>query len=129
MDSTLRNPSKISSFFSRIFPYGIADKIFYDNLPTKIDDSWKKIILVDSSQTWEKDAYAYGFVNIFLYAKPFANGEVNIPVLSEMETAFDTAIKSAFCDHYAIRIGEIHSDYDTSRNLHCRVYSIEITIA
>lgn len=129
MNSSHSNISNVESFFDSILPKTMADKIFYGNLPKVIDSSWKTIVLVNVGTSYDRDAYATGRVLVYMFARPFNNGQKNIPALSSMEKALDEAVRNAICDHYAIRIGTKYSDYDTTRNLHCSIFSIELTIS
>lgn len=127
--SSNQNISKVEDFFDSILPKSMADKIFYGNLPKVIDASWNTMVLVDAGRVYDRDAYGTGSAVIYMFAKPFNNGQKNVPVLAAMENALDEAIKAYVCDHYAIRIASRYSDYDTTRNLHCSIFSIELTIS
>jgi hypothetical protein len=129
MESNLMNISKIESFFDSIIDNVVSNNTFYTHIPKDISDSWQDMVLVDLSQAIEDmKAYGYGSVLVWLYAKPFANGRKNVPVLSKLETKLNEVIESVHNNHYSVmRITE-WADYDEKIGWHCNIVKLRLFI-
>lgn len=129
MDKNLQNISKIESFFNQLLDGKVSENTFFTNLPISIDDSWKDMVLVDIPYSVsDRDAYGYGTVLIYIYVKPYSNGQKDVARMSELEQLLQKAIESASSDHYSITRGSCYADYDDTRNLHCNIYEIKLLI-
>lgn len=129
MDTTIKSISRIEDFFYRLLYKRVSDNVFASNLPISIDKAWKKMVVIDAGTTIrDMDAFGYGNVLVYLYTQPRTNGVKDVKSMDEMETTLIECVNNAIHPHYAIRCGSIYSDYDESRNLHCNIYEINITI-
>jgi len=129
MDNTIKSISRIEDFFYRLLYKKVSDNVFASNLPISIDKAWKKIVVIDAGTTIrDMDAFGYGNVLVYLYTQPMDNGVKDVVSMNDMETALIECINTSVHPNYAIRCGSIYSDYDESRNLHCNIYEINLTI-
>lgn len=107
----------------------VSENTFFTNLPISIDDGWEDMVLVDiPSSIRDMDAYGYGTVLVYLYAKPYSNGQKNVSKLSELEQKLESIIENASSKNYSITRGSCYTDYDETRNLHCNIYEIKLLI-
>lgn len=129
MDKNLQNISKVESFFNQLLDGKVSENTFFTNLPISIDDSMKDLVLVDiSSSIRDMDAYGYGTVLVYLFVKPFSNGQKDVSRMSELEQLLQKAIEECSDEHYSLTRGSCYTDYDDTRNLHCNIYEIKTLI-
>ena len=129
MDKNLQNISKVESFFNQLLDGKVSENTFFTNLPISIDDSMKDLVLVDiPSSIRDMDAYGYGTVLVYLFVKPFSNGQKDVSRMSELEQLLQKAIEECSDEHYSLTRGSCYTDYDDTRNLHCNIYEIKTLI-
>lgn len=129
MDKNLQNITKVESFFNQLLDGKVSDNTFFTNLPISIDDSMKDMVLVDiPTSIRDMDAYGYGTVLVYLFVKPFSNGQKDTSRMSELEQLLQKAIEECSNEHYSVTRGSCYADYDDTRNLHCNIYEIKLLI-
>lgn len=129
MDKKYQNISRIEDFFFTLLSGKVSDNIYPNNLPISIMAEWKDIVVIDvASAVRDLDAYGSGIVLVYIYAKPLDNGIKNVKHMNAMEDQLHDCISNSIHPHYVIRKGSAYSDYDESRNLHCNIYEINLTI-
>lgn len=128
MDKSLFNVSKIESFFYELLKESFPKYLYVGDLPRDIADAAKTLVVIDCGYVATRDAYAVSYVSILIYGKPFSNGAKSVANLTKAEDALVKAVEASNDVHYRLRLGNSHSSYDSARNLHCNVYSIELTI-
>lgn len=129
MDKNLQNITKVESFFNQLLDGKVSDNTFFTNLPISIDDSMKDMVLVDiPTSIRDMDAYGYGTVLVYLFVKPFSNGQKDTSRMSELEQLLQKAIEECSNEHYSVTRGSCYTDYDDTRNLHCNIYEIKLLI-
>ena len=129
MNNIYKNISRIEDFFYTLLYEKVSNNIYPNNLPISIDKSWKEIVVIDAGAAIrDMDAYGFGTILIYLYARPLDNGIKDVATMNVMETALVECINSSAHPHYVVRRGSTYSDYDEGRNLHCNIYEINLTI-
>lgn len=129
MDKNLQNISKVESFFNKMLDGVVSENTFFTNLPISIDDEWKDMVLVDiPTAIRDMDAYGYGSVLVYIFVKPYSNGQKDVSRMSELEQLLQKAIDESSNEHYSVTRGSCYSDYDDTRNLHCNIYEIKLLI-
>lgn len=131
MDAQLASVSNIESFFFDLLTASSVSKnIYAGELPHNVKDEWEDAVVIDlAGYTNDRGASCETSVLVLLYAKPLGDGSKNVPQLDAMETALYSAIAGCTDEHYFVRMGSQYADYDSSRDLHCNIYSIELLIA
>lgn len=129
MDKNLMNISKIETFFCSLLAKKVSKNTFFTDLPTAIKEEWSDMVVIDiPNAIRDLNAYGQGIVLVYLYAKPLSSGNKNVPVISKMEQKLNDCISSNSDKHYNVsRYGE-YTDYDPTRNLHCNIVELNLTI-
>lgn len=129
MDKNLMNISKIETFFNSMLGKSVSSNVFFTDLPPTIKSEWGNMVVVDCANAIEDmNAYGYGIVNVFLYAKPLSSGRKNVTALSKMEDSLNNCIANSANQTYRIHRANTYTDYDINRKLHCNIVQIKIVI-
>lgn len=121
------NISAVETFYNAILDGDISDNVYPSTLPAKIPDSWSDMAVISCDTGISNyNAYAAGYVEVWLYAKPMSSGKKNVSVMSKMEKRLNEIIKEYTNKdpHYKITRDEGRTDYDATRNLHVNIIRI-----
>lgn len=122
--------SSIETYLDSIIKGKVSKNVFAGTLPNTLEDTVKDLVLIDCGNAiTDLDAYGRGTLNIFLYAKPTANGRKNVAQLSKMEKSFANVIDNAADERYTLTQLYKASDYDTALNWHYIVVALNIVIS
>nr|DAH65529.1 MAG TPA: hypothetical protein [Caudoviricetes sp.] len=125
---TQRRLSRIEDFFSRLLTKGkVSKNIFVGDLPPTTSKDWSDFVLVDIGQQKDRNAYSFGYANIYLYARPKGSPpRKNVALLDKMEEALSNAIGTSNDTSYSIK--ELYRDcgYDTNRQFHYNIVSVSV---
>lgn len=129
MDKNLINISKIETFFNTLLDGKVSDNTFYTSLPQTIKQEWSDMVMVDFPNTIsDMNAYGVGKVLIFLYTKARANGNKNVPLLSQMEMKLNACLSESNDEHYKVSKSGEYSDYDEQRDLFVNIVELNLLI-
>lgn len=124
------NISSIETYLDSIIKGKVSKNVFAGTLPNTLEDTVKDLVLIDCGNAIrDLDAYGRGALNIFLYAKPTANGRKNVAQLSKMEKSLANVIDNAADERYTLTQLYKASDYDTALNWHYIVVALNILIS
>lgn len=126
---TQRRLSRIENFFSMLMAKkGVSDNVIVGELPPTTSKEWNDFVNIDVGQQQDHNAYATGYVNIYLYARPTGSPpKKNIKTLDKMEEALDKVISEAKNQDYIISELYRDSGYDTNRQFHYDMICVSIT--
>lgn len=123
------NISSIETYLDKIIKGKVSKTVFAGTLPNTISDDTKDLVLIDVVNVNDLDGYGKGMVNIFLYAKPTANGRKNVAQLQKMEKAMNVLLESIDNEAYSFtRAYPAQQDYDTALNWHFTIVALNIII-
>ena len=123
------NISSIETYLYERFK-GVSAHTYVGMLPETIRSDWNDMLLIDCDNgVTDLDAYGTGTVLLFAYARPRSDGKKNVALLSQMEDAIDAVIEGHDSSgSYHIYRKKTYSDYDYSRNWHCNITALGITV-
>lgn len=123
------NISSIETYLDGIIKGKVSKNVFAGTLPNTLADDTKSLVLIDCGNAInDLDAYGKGTVNVYLYAKPTANGRKNVAQLSKMEKAMNAVLDGANDDRYALAQLYKATDYDSAINWHFIIVALNIII-
>lgn len=123
------NISSIETYLDSIIKNAVSKNVYAGTLPNTISDSVKDLVLIDCGNAInDMDAYGKGAVNIFLYAKPTANGRKNVAQMQKMEKAMNKLLETANDERYSLSQLYKSSDYDSALNWHYTVVALNIIV-
>lgn len=129
MDKNNLNISNIETFLIDLIWKKVSDNVFLNALPSAIQSEWNDMVVIDCGNTIDDmNAYGFGYVNIFLYAKPKRDGVKNKDLLGEMEEMLNLCISESSNSVYSVTRGKVYSDYDTDRQLHCNIVQLKLVV-
>lgn len=131
VDGKYTRVSRVENFFSMLLTrYEVSNNIFVgSDLPPTISKEWDDMALIDTSSLGDYDAFTYGSVNVYLYARPTGTTlRKNVKVLDAMEEALDRAVSECADAHYTLRVNWRDHDYDSSRGFHYNIVNVEVKI-
>lgn len=125
------NISAIETFYNAILDGDISENVFPSTLPPKIDSMNDMVVISCDTGINNYNAYAGGYVELWLYARPMSSGKKNVALMSKMEKRLNEIIQEQKSknSHYCITREETRTDYDAVRNLHVnitRIYTLII---
>lgn len=120
------NISAVETFYNAILDGDISENVFPSTLPPKIDSMNDMVVISCDTGINNYNAYAGGYVELWLYAKPMSSGKKNVALMSKMEKRLNEIIKeqAGKNPHYTITRDESRTDYDSARNLHVNIVRI-----
>lgn len=125
MDKKKINISLIENFFNELLDGVVSDNVFFTSLPSSIQQTWNDLVVVKCSNAIrDMNAYGYGTVLVWLYAKPLSSGKKNLAVMLKMENALDEAIKNSNNATYQVKRRSEYADYDDKVKMHCNIVEI-----
>lgn len=129
MDKNKLNISAIETFFNELLDEKVSSNTYFTTLPTTFEEKPNDMVLVDcGTAIQDLNAYGYGTVLVWLYAKPLSSGKKNVSILSRMEKLLNEAIQSNTNKTYKIsRLGEF-ADYDSDAQMHCNIVQVQLLI-
>ena len=103
---------------------------YAETLPNTIGGSWNDMLLIDCNRgVKDNDGYGSGIILLYLYARPRSNGTKNVAKLKQMNNAVAQILENQDSSgSYNLYRIKTYSDYDYSRNWHCDVISLGITV-
>lgn len=123
------NISTIETFLDKIIKGKVSKNVYAGTLPNTLTDDTKELVLIDCGNAInDLCSHGKGTLNIFLYAKPNANGRKNVAQLSRLEKAFADVLGQAIDERYTLSQLYKASDYDTALNWHYIVIALNIII-
>lgn len=123
------NISSIETYLDGIIKNAVSKNVYAGTLPNTISDSVKDLVLIDCGNAInDMDAYGKGAVNVFLYAKPTANGRKNVAQMQKMEKAMNKLLETANDERYSLSQLYKSSDYDSALNWHYTVVALNIIV-
>lgn len=123
------NISSIETYLDSIIKNAVSKNVYAGTLPNTISDSVKDLVLIDCGNAInDMDAYGKGAVNVFLYAKPTANGRKNVAQIQKMEKAMNKLLETANDERYSLSQLYKSSDYDSALNWHYTVVALNIIV-
>lgn len=129
MDKNKTNISKIETYLHGIFDGVVSEHTYVGTLPDTIQSAWNDMCLIEiANGISDMDAYGRGSVLVWLYARPLTNGSKNVPLLSQLEQRLLKAVDEAKSDTYQISRRSMYQDYDTTRNWHCNIVTLNLSI-
>lgn len=129
MDIQHINISKIETYLHSIIDEKVSSNTYVGTPPETLKEAWTDMCVIDvGSNIRDMDAYGYGVVLVWLYARPLANGAKNVAKMSELESKLNEVIASANDSTYHINRRATHSDYDSERKWHCNIVELNLRI-
>jgi hypothetical protein len=123
------NISSIETYLDKIVKGKVSKSVYAGTLPNTIEDDVNDLVLIDCGNAIsDLNAYGKGTVNVFLYAKPTANGRKNVAQLSKMEKAMNKVIDNSADDRYMLAPLYRMSDYDSALNWHYIIVALNLII-
>lgn len=127
------NISAILTHLDTVVRKNVCKQCHAGTLPATLSEKIDSYVVIDSANAlYDYAAFGRGIINIFLYAKPIGNGQMNVAALSKLEKAFDAAMQTDAFDneHYRVarEVAYSNSGYDNTYNMHYIVKAIRLTI-
>lgn len=130
MDKNNMNISRIETYLHGIINKAVSAHTYAGTLPDTIKASWNDMVLIDcANRVSDLGGYGESVVLVWLYARPFANGTKNVPLMEELETRLNDVIQANSNNGtYGITRRNTYSDYDPDRKWHCNIVELNILI-
>ena len=129
MENKNLNISNIETYLHSIIDNKVSNNTFVGTLPDTINQKWNDMCLIDCSSTIKDyDAFGYGVVLIWLYARPLSNGTKNVFVMAELENRLNEIINNSKSKEYVLNRRNTYTDYDSIRKWHCNIVEINLRI-
>lgn len=127
------NISKIETHFDEVIRKHVCKHCYAGTLPSTLSEKITEYVVIDCGNAInDLGVYGKGIVNIFLYAKPIANGAKNVAALSKLESKFHAVLNGDLFDteHYSVprELAYQDSDYDNTYNMHFTIKAIHLII-
>lgn len=124
------NISSIEAYLDGIIKGKVSKHVFAGTLPNTLTDDVKDLVLIDCGNAInDLSSHGKGTLNVFLYAKPTANGRKNVAQLSKMEKSMDGVIDETNDPRYTLTQLYKTTDYDSALNWHFVVVALNIIIS
>lgn len=123
------NISSIETYLDKVVKTSVCKNVFVGTLPNTLSDDMDNLVLIDVVNVTDYDGFGKGQVNIFLYAKPSANGRKNVSIMQKMEQSMNVLLENIDCAAFTFtRAYPSTQDYDSAINWHYTVISLNIII-
>lgn len=123
------NISKIETYLYSVMSGVVSDNTYAGTLPDTMQSEWNDMCLIDcGNRISDFDAYGQGTILVWLYARPRSDGSKNVATMSQLEENLNFVIQNASNSNYAISRGNTYTDYDTVRQWHCNIVTLNILI-
>lgn len=129
MTNDNQNISEIETYLYGLMNNTVSAHTFVGTLPSTIKDKWDDMLLIDCDGVNDRDAYGTGVILLLTYARPRSDGSKNVAKLKALDEAVNSVIEANKCGKkYCLYRRKTYSDYDYTRNWHCNVITIGITV-
>lgn len=124
------NISEVETYLYGLVNGVVSEHTYVGKLPDTIKANWNDMLLIDCGNgVNDLDAYGYGTVLLFTYARPRSDGSKNVTRLKQMDEAVNRIIEQhTMGEHYCLSRMKDYSDYDSARNWHCNIIVIHIVV-
>lgn len=126
------NISKIETYLNGILDNVVSQNTFFGYIPDASiiqSSSWSDMCLVEiPNGIQDREAYGYGTVLVWLYARPLESGRKNVAIMSKLETKLNEVIEQANDKNYQISRRMTYTDYDTDIKWHCNVVELIVKV-
>ena len=121
--------SKVENYIYTLLYGKVSTNVYLGSLPATLNTDEEDMVLIDCGlKIDDRDAYAKGPINIFLYVKPLERGRKNIKRMLEMEDALQDIIRNQSDDNYMLNILYTSADYDSTYSMHFNIYALNLII-
>lgn len=123
------NISEVENYLFEMFK-SVSAHSYVGTLPDTIENNWNDMLLISCDNGInDHDGYGSGIALVFIYARPRSDGSKNVTKLKQMDAAITSIIDNQDSSgSYNVYRRKTYSDYDYSRNWHCNVISVGITV-
>ena len=124
------NISEVETYLYGLMNNVVSEHTYVGTLPSTIKSDWDDMLLIDCDNgVNDRGGFGSGSILLFTYARPRANGSKNVPLLKELDNKVNDIIKNqdSSGSYYLFR-KKTYSDYDNTRNWHCNVIVLGITV-
>lgn len=127
------NISSILTHLDKVIRKHVCKQCYAGTLPSTLSEKVTSYVLIEPvNAIYDYSAYGKGIINIYLYAKPFAKGIMNVAELSKLEKALSKAMNEDLFDSDAYKVPRetAYSDsgYDSTYGMHYIIKAIRVTI-
>lgn len=125
--------SSIETHLDKVIRKHVCKQCYAGTLPATLSENVQSYVVIDSSNAlYDYAAYGQGIIHIYLYAQPIADGAKNVAELSQLEKAFNKALREDLFDNDTYKAARevvfTDSNYDSTYNMHFIIKAIRITI-
>lgn len=121
--------SKVENYIYTLLYGKVSTNVYLGSLPATLNTDEEDMVLIDCGlKIDDRDAYAKGPINIFLYVKPLERGRKNIKRMLEMEDALQDIIRNQSDANYMLNILYTSADYDSTYSMHFNIYALNLII-
>lgn len=121
--------SRVENYIYTLLYGKVSNNVYIGSLPATLNTDEEDMVLIDCGlKIDDRDAYAKGPINIFLYVKPLERGRKNIKRMLEMEDALQDIIRNQSDDNYMLNILYTSADYDSTYSMHFNIYALNLII-
>ena len=133
MTSDAIHISKILTHLDTVIRKNVCKQCYAATLPSTLSEKIDSYVVIDSANAlYDYAAYGKVIINIFLYVRPIANGQMNVAALSKLEAAFDNALQGDMFDNenykVAREVAYSNTGYDNTYGMHYKIEAIRLTI-
>lgn len=133
MTSDAIHISKILTHLDTVIRKNVCKQCYASTLPSTLSEKIDRYVVIDSANAlYDYAAYGKAIINIFLYVRPIANGQMNVAAMSKLETAFDNALQGDMFDNenykVAREVAYSNTGYDNTYGMHYKIEAIRLTI-
>lgn len=127
------NISSIETHLDEVIRKYVCKHCYAGTLPSTLSEKITEYVVIDCGNAInDLGVYGKGTVNIFLYAKPIANGAKSVAALSKLESKFHAVLDGDLFDteHYSVprELAYCRTDYDNTYNMHFTIKAIHLII-
>lgn len=133
MTSDAIHISKILTHLDTVIRKNVCKQCYAATLPSTLSEKIDRYVVIDSANAlYDYAAYGKVIINIYLYVRPIANGQMNVAAMSKLETAFDNALQGDMFDNenykVAREVAYSNTGYDNTYGTHYKIEAIRLTI-
>lgn len=131
MDKNNINISTIETYLNSIFDNAISENTMFGYMIEKsaIPDDCKDMVLIEIPNGVEDfDAYGFGTILVWLYARPLMSGKKNVATMSMLEKKLNDVLANHDNTNYRLERRLTFTDYDTNIGWHCNVVELSVLI-
>lgn len=133
MTSDAIHISKILTHLDTVIRKNVCKQCYAATLPSTLSEKIDSYVVIDSANAlYDYAAYGKAIINIYLYVRPIANGQMNVAALTKLETAFDNALHRDMFDNENYKVARetaySNTGYDSTYGMHYKIEAIRLTI-